>query len=223
MIPVLDPDTPAGPTLPALLVGIEWEQYTKTAIQESALRTAVRVGQLLQEDLVRIFRTDWDHRQWWLTVDERAYATDTLYWATPHDTWSWLTAHSDQVPTDLAYHVLIRGDLAFDRTTVSSHYGPDDVVIGVRELSGIEETCVIGNLVVQTLWEPDFQDRLETFLETGPLGKDLIQWYGDFSRQDTRIEVRMSLDANRAASYRRRLDALFKKYRNARRAVYGSR
>jgi len=67
VIPVLDPDTPAGPTLPALLVGIEWEQYTKTAIQESALRTAVRVGQLLQEDLVRIFRTDWDHRQWWLT------------------------------------------------------------------------------------------------------------------------------------------------------------
>ncbi|HEY6343755.1 MAG TPA: toll/interleukin-1 receptor domain-containing protein [Bryobacteraceae bacterium] len=213
VVPVLEHlDTSTSDTLPALLVGVEWERYVKTAIPESALRTAMRVSQMLQEDLVRVFRTDWEYRQWWVTMDERLYATENLYWATPHDTWAWLMAHTDQVPTDLKYRVLIRGDLEFDRTTVSSHYSEEEVVFGVRELSGIEETCVIGSLVVHTLWEPDFQEMLDHFLQTAPSGEQLIRWYSDFAHRDTRIEVRVSLDASRAASHRRRLDVLFEKY-----------
>ena len=210
VVPVLDPDTPFGKELPALLAGTEWERYSKTAISESALRTAARVSQLLQEDPVKVFRSDWEYRQWWLTVDPRDYTVDTCYWATPHDTWSWLMAHADEEQRDVVYKTLIRGDLTFDQRTADSYYDPQEVVRGVHELSAIEEVAVFGSLTVEVFWEPGFQAAMDDFLGLSPSGEQLIAWFNEIAHKPTRIEVRMSMDPERAASHRRRLDALFR-------------
>jgi len=212
VIPVFDPEASFGKQLPAFLAGTEWERYSKTAPAESALRTAVRASQLLQEDLVKVFRTYWDYRQWWATVDPRDYTADRCYWATPHDTWSWLMAHSEEEQREVPYKTLIRGDLDFDLRTVKAYYETDEAVCGVHELSAIQEVVVFGNLSFEIFWEPDFWSIVDDFLRGQPSGEELISWHSDFSHRPTRIEVRMNMDSDRAAGHRRRLDVLFKRH-----------
>ncbi len=97
---------------------------------------------------------------------------------------------------------------------METYYNEDDeVVYGVRELSAIEEVAVIGNLTVETLWEPDFWEEVDTFLQKAPAGHEVLAWFNRFSDKPTRIEVRLSMDRSRAASHRHRLDSLYRRYR----------
>ena len=191
--------------LPGLLAGLEWEAYDSSAPAAAAHRTALRVSHLLETDLIKTFQTWWEYREWWFTKDERAYTNRRCYWATPHDTLSWLYPGK---PRQASYRVLIRGSLEFDLNT-TTFYEPSDVVSGVEELSAFQEITVIGNLSAHTFWEPTFQLSIDEFLRTNPSADQLMKWYRHISREPTCIEIRMSFDEARADRDVLRLDALF--------------
>jgi hypothetical protein len=121
-------------------------------------------------------------------------------------------AHSEQEQREVPYKTLIRGDFDFDLRTVKAYYKTGEVVFGVHELSAIQEVAVFGNLSLEIFWEPEFWSIVEVFLRGQPSGEELIAWYSDVSHRATRIEVRMSMDSDRAAGHRRRLDVLFNRH-----------
>jgi hypothetical protein len=194
---------------------LEWEPYSSTAPVASAHRTALRVSHLLETDLVKTFQTWLEYREWWFTKDEHQYTNRRSYWATPHDTLSWLYPGK---PRQAIYRVLIRGDLEFDIKT-TTFYNPNEAVYGVGGLSAFQEITVIGNLSVQTLWEPAFQLKIDQFLRTNPPAEELMRWYSNISHESTCIEVRMSFDEERADRDVNRLDALFDRRRKAARSA----
>ena len=208
ILPVL-----CGAQLPALLMGIAWEAYEPSSVEASALRAALRIARLLQEDVTRVFGTYHDYREWWTTVDERMFTKDKCYWATPHDTWVWIMAHVEQ-EHDSPWRTLIRGGLDFDRLTLQTHYEGEEAVCGVELLSAFEEVAVLGALSVETLWEPAACRELDIFLRSKPGIDELFRWYRDASHRPTTIEVRLVLDESRAARHRHRLDWLFEQYSN---------
>jgi hypothetical protein len=200
-----------GQALPGLLAGMEWEPYDQSSVDASALRAALRIGRWLKEDLTKVFTTYHDYRDWWTTVDERTFTSEKHYWATPHDTWSWVMAHSEQA-FDIPYRTLIRGSTDFDKLTLETHYQGKEAVCGVAELSAYEEIAVLGALSVETTWDPTFLHELDTLLGSMQAVDTLFRWYETSSRRPTTIEVRMVLDDERAGRHRRRLDTLFERY-----------
>jgi hypothetical protein len=218
IIPVFEPLDGTN-DLPGLLAGLEWEPYYSSAPVVSAHRTALRISHLLEADLIKTFQTWWEYREWWFTKDERAYTNRRCYWATPHDTLSWLYPGK---PRQTTYRVLIRGSLAFDLST-ATFYEPYEVVYGVDDLSAFQEITVIGNLSAHTLWEPSFQRSIDEFLRNNPSAEQLMKWYRHISREPTCIEVRMSFDEARADRDVQRLEALFDARKDvAKSAVHGA-
>jgi hypothetical protein len=201
--------------LPGLLGAAEWEVYEPTSLEASAMRAALRISKWLQEDLTRVFNRYHDYSEWWITVDERSFTDERCYWATPHDTWSWIMAHLN-IACDLEYRTLIRGDYEFDQSTLHTHYDPGEAVCGVAALSAFEEIAVFGALSVEVAWEPSFCAETDKFLREMPSVEALFRWYQDVSRRSTCIEVRMALDERRAARHRQRLDSLFDQHRKGR-------
>ncbi|MCY2995410.1 MAG: hypothetical protein NTY19_47230 [Planctomycetota bacterium] len=201
-----------GPNVPelALLAGVEWEPYEPNAVDTSALRAALRIARCLQEDLTRVFSCCYDYYEWWVTVLEDRITSEKCYWATPHDTWSWIMTHVDS--RDVDYRTLIRGGYEFDKLTVETHYQGKEVAFGVEPLAGFEEIAVIGSLSVETVWDPRACREIDEVVKRTPSADAIFRSYRDFSWQPTSIEVRMYLDAERAARHRRRLDSLFDQY-----------
>jgi hypothetical protein len=197
-----------GDSLPALLAGGEFVPFNPSHVDTSAMKAALRVARWLQEDLTRVFKTYHEYRTWWINLDERVFKPDKIYWATPHDTWSWVMAHNieeRQVP----YKTLIRGNTNFDRMTLATYYRQQEAVCDVDALAAYEEVVVIGALSVETTWEPSFWRQFDEFLRTMSDTSTLFQWYQETSSRQTSIEVRMLLDQDRADRHRRRLDFLF--------------
>lgn len=196
---------------PALLADLEWATLEPDAIDKSALRIAVRIGNWLQEDLTRIFKTYHEYREWWAHVDELTFTREKCYWATPHDTWSWIMSHVDE-SYEAEYRTLIRGDYEFDRKTIEAHYEGAEAVCGVQDLSAYEEIAVMGSLSVLTIWDPAFMRSVDSFLERMPSLDALFRWYKVEAHKQTTVEVHMYLNEGLASRHRQRLDALYKQY-----------
>ena len=209
------PIVEGGSATLAMLTGLEYEPFESQEVKSSALRVALRIGEWLKKDFVRFFKCYHDYREWWVSVDETDFTNEKCYWATPHDTWGWSMAHVDE--TAPPYRTLIRGHCEFDKLTIEELYEPpQEVVIGVNELSPYHEIAVFGSLSVETSWEPRFRDKMEEFLcgITAPDIPRFSSWLSKISFEPTNIEVRVYLDDKRANSHRRELDFLYDKHKN---------
>jgi hypothetical protein len=58
--------------------------------------------------------------------------------------------------------------------------------------------------------------EIDEFLRRAPWENELTEWLGEISQKQTRIEVSLTLDAQRATNYRSKLDALFRTHQKSR-------
>jgi hypothetical protein len=209
--PILSITEPGESALPGVLNGMSFIPFPKDMVETTALRVATRVSDLLSRDVVRTFSTFRDYCEWWKTIIETDYTDEPCWWAAPHDVWSWFSEARGQ-RVGLQYRTLIRGSLPFDRTTASIHFGGDQIVTGVEELSNLTETHICGNLTVETYYLPDFCQRMDQDLLENTSEVALRLWYESMIGRTTEIEVRLSMDPQRASGHRKRLQALFLKY-----------
>lgn len=203
-----------GLELPAFLSGLEYEPLNPHKLDVTAARTTLRLTALSQLPQTIIFNTYQEYGDWWLTINESRYVKDFAYWQTPHDIWS-ATMIPDVQKSKITYKILIRGNTEFDRQTVSLYKDWDDIAIcGATELSLNDEVYILGDLVIEAHWDPDFRSRITTFLEkeyTGDLDH-FIKWYYKVSQQKTRIYIGISFNAELASSYKILFENLIKKY-----------
>lgn len=209
--PIVPISATRQPALPGLLDGLEWTPLAPNRLEETALRVATRVAEVLSRDLVRSFCTFGDYCKWWETIPEADYTNDLCLWAAPHDLWSWFAEHRGQ--RAIRYRTLVRGSLPFDLETVAIHFGGTEFVTGVQELSALNEIHVFGNLTVETFYTPEFIDSVGRELSKNPSRLQLHQWFASHASTPTVIEVRLSMDPDKAASNRQRLESLFSKYK----------
>lgn len=192
----------------ALLDGFKVQPYDPRKIEGTAKKTAARVNGLVREALTLEFDTFHKYQAWWLELDESIYTNGVCYWATPHDTWSWIMAHANKAE-DRWYRTLIRGDSKFDKDTIDTHYQVQDGVCGVGSLARDKEEAVIGALTIDVEWDEGHWRRLEDLLSRSPDIGMLIRWYNTESDRQTRIKVRMTIDQAKAERRRARLERLY--------------
>lgn len=198
----------------ALLDGRKYQPYFADNPGLTAEQTAERVRVLLREAFTLTFTTFHEYQSWWAKLDESVYTDEACYWATPHDTWSWIMAHADKSGYRW-YKTLIRGGTQFDRNTINIHYRGEDAVCGVGALSPDREQAVIGALSIDVTWDPGHWRRLDELLEGAPSAEVLLRWYKEESRRKTKIVVEMNLNEETAAHKRATLEALYVSAREA--------
>jgi hypothetical protein len=165
---------------------------------------------MLQESSTIVFHNYFEYRQWWGKFPETSYTKEKCYWATPHDTWSWLCAQSVDA-SEIEYRTLIRGSYEFDKRTLETYYARSEAVIGVSDLAANQEIHVFGSLSIETVWDPKFMGAVDDLLKSLPDFRVLFEWYRDAVRQPTTIEVNLIYSEQRAALHRCRLDYLYER------------
>ena len=204
-------------SLPGFLSG---KEYVSRFEGEAETREAVlRITQSVNNRLIekfgrREFDTYTEYREWWTGFDETEWTKEKCYWATPHDTWSWIMIHNDS-QYEARYRTLIRGSYEFDKKTVESLYHDEEVVYGVSELHPYREVAVFGDLSVETTWQPEFYDKIDNILRNLPADsmEGLFRWYLSAGLERTKTIVRLYIDSQRASDHRRELDYLYEKHR----------
>jgi hypothetical protein len=95
--------------------------------------------------------------------------------------------------------------------------------MGVEELSAFTEIHIFGNLTVETRYTPEFGEEVERVLTGNPSEILLRKWFATLIGKPTKIEVRLSMDPDYAASQRDHLNKLFDRYRRSSETVDSSK
>lgn len=198
--------------LPGLLNGLCWIDLATNSVEETALRVAVRISEILSQEMVRKFTNYRDYCEWWKTIREEEYTNGVCLWAARHDLWSWFSESRGQ-REGIKYRTLLRGASPFDQATTNIHFGGDEIVIGIQELSALMEVHIFGNLTVESYYTPEFAEEIETVLTSNATEVELRKWYSEMIGKPRKIEVRLSMDKDRADAQRESLTWLYERNR----------
>ncbi len=87
-----------------------------------------------------------------------------------------------------------------------------------RGAVGASEIHVFGNLTVETFYPPEFAAEIEGVLSRYVSEVELRKWFSEMIGEPRKIEVRLSMDPDRAAAQRESLCWLYERYRTAEQA-----